>query len=119
MSVVEIRKTKTREQGSYYCTLLQLYMYLYSTQGKTQGGYNVGQRTPLQGYRSRTCARVRPCVPWVSRLPPMSFYRYRTSQVYRVSRFTVNKKAQFTDHRRVQVHAHQDYWHRGDGGECL
>jgi hypothetical protein len=73
MSVVEIRKTKTREQGSYYCTLLQLYMYLYSTQGKTQGGYNVGQRTPLQGYRSRTCARVRPCVPFVpcvSRLPP-------------------------------------------------
>ena len=62
MSVVEIRKTKTREQGSYYCTLLQLYMYLYSTQGKTQGGYNVGQRTPLQGYRSLrrvpVCARV-------------------------------------------------------------
>ena len=50
MSVVEIRKTKTREQGSYYCTLL--LVLLYSTQGKTQGGYNVGQRTPLQGYRS-------------------------------------------------------------------
>ena len=30
------------------------------------------------------CARVRPCVPCVSRLPPVSFYRYCDSCVYPV-----------------------------------
>ena len=30
------------------------------------------------------CPRVRPCVPCVSRLPPVSFYRYGVSRVSRV-----------------------------------
>ena len=56
MSVVEIRKTKTREQGSYYCTLL-----LVQHSGQDSGWVQCRSEDPLTGLPvPTTCARERP-----------------------------------------------------------